>query len=485
MNDVLCVSRAAREARDHAGLVYGNRTYTFAELSAGAAATRLNARGHGTRDDGALDIDVLDNGAAVLVAERDIDAVLAIYAALESHTPVVLVHPRSTAGERARFLDMARNLAPDRDLAAVLFTSGSSGRPRGVLLDRRAFIASAAASAAHLGWRQGDRWLCCLPLAHIGGLSILTRCLIARQCAVLHEGERFDAGRVADQIARERVTLISLVPTMLDALLGAGWVAPDHVRTVLLGGAAASASLLARAAERGVPLLVTYGMTETCSQVCTQRPGTGAAETGCVGPPLPGVELRVGSGEGIGRIQVRGPMLFRGYLANYLADYLADEPGAAVDAAVDRAGWFDTGDRGWLDQGGSLHVLGRDDDTIITGGENVHPSEIEDALTAHPAISAACVFGVPDPSWGQLVAAAVVCRDGSPALDPGHVADLARFLASRLATYKRPRLLCALSELPLSPSGKVVRDRVAAQAASLLEPLSYPRSFHRGGQEDE
>jgi O-succinylbenzoic acid--CoA ligase len=469
MSDLLSVARAARAARDHAGLVYGNRTFTFAELSAVAAATRLDA----------LDPGVLDSGVAILVARRDIDTALAIYAALESHTPVVLLHPRATASERARCVRMARNLAPDRDLAAVLFTSGSTGAPRGVLLDRGAFLASAAASAAHLGWQQGDRWLCCLPLAHIGGLSILTRCLIARQCVVLHEGERFDPDRVADQIARERVTLISLVPTMLDALLRAGWAVPGHVRAVLLGGAAAPASLLARAAERGVPVLVTYGMTETCSQMCTQRPGTGVAESGCVGVPLPGVELRVMPGDGAGRIQVRGPMLFRGYLHDELGDEqigeLPDEQGREAGAAVDSAGWFDTGDRGWIDEHGAVHVLGRDDDTIITGGENVHPAEIEDVLTAHPAILAACVFGVPDPTWGQLVAAAVVCRHGLPAMDASHVTDLAMFLASRLATYKRPRLICELPELPLGPSGKISRDRVAAQAASLLVPLTYPR----------
>src|SRR5690606_20983207 len=157
---------------------------------------------------------------------------------------------------------------------------------------------------------------------------------------------------------------------------------------------------------RGVPVLLTYGMTETCSQVCTQPHGA-PARAGVVGAPLPGVELRVRDG----RIQVRGPMLLERYLG--------------APTPVDEHGWLDTGDRGVIEDDGVLRVLGRAGDTIITGGENVHPGEIEPALAAHPEVAAACVFGIDDPTWGQIVAAAVVCRGDMSAATLA--SDLARF----------------------------------------------------------
>src|SRR6185295_3394697 len=278
---------------------------------------------------------------------------------------------------------------------AALATSGSSGTPHVVLLSRRAFLAAAAASAGNLGWLPDDRWLLCLPLAHVGGLSVVTRCLLARHPVVLAEPDSGAVSleqRLARAILGGRPRLLSLVPTQLSALLQLWpkFELPNHVRVILTGGAAASASLLAACAKRGWPVLTSYGMTETCSQIATQPPSVLQEAGSGVGCVLPGVELRIVGGA----IQVRGPTLFSGYLLGPAESFDAD-------------GWFSTGDLGRWDENGQLHVLGRSDQVIISGGENVAPAEVEAALEACAGVLEACVFPVPDEHWGQLVAAAL------------------------------------------------------------------------------
>ena len=374
-----------------------------------------------------------------ILAENRVETVAAIFAAFEAGVPALLVHPRLTEGERQALLEAAAGHAPAPGTAAILFTSGTTGRPRGAMLSYDALVASAAASAVHLGWREDDRWMACMPLAHVGGLSILTRCLLARACVVLEP--RFDAATLPAAIVEHRVTLLSLVPTMLGRLLDAhpDWTPPAHLRAVLLGGAGAPARLLERAAARGVPVQTTYGLTEACSQVVTG------------GRALPGAELRVVGDEG--RIQVRGPMLMTGYLG---------EPPLVRDS------WFDTGDLGEIDERGVLRVHARRTDLIVTGGENVYPAEVEDALAACPGVHAACVFGVPDETWGQVVAALLVMAEDAASTRAG----LARAVGERLAPHKRPRRVAFVDALPQTPAGKL--DRAAAPrvaAAGLLEPL--------------
>jgi acyl-CoA synthetase (AMP-forming)/AMP-acid ligase II len=184
----------------------------------------------------------------------------------------------------------------------------------------------------------------------------------------------------------------------------------------------------------------TYGMTETCSQLCTQPYATAGTVQDGVGPPVSGAELRVDGG----RILARGPMLMSGYLDG-------------SPPPLDADGWLDTGDRGALDERGWLHVAGRGDDTIISGGENVHPAEVEATLVACPEVAAACAFAAPDPTWGQIVAAAVVPRgDGPAALEA-----IDRAARASLAPFKRPRRLYLVDALPLGPSGKVDRQTLA------------------------
>jgi O-succinylbenzoic acid--CoA ligase len=312
------------------------------------------------------------------------------------------VDPNSS-GERAASVDPAATFV-------VIHTSGTTGRPKPVELTYGNFYASAVANAANLGVDPADRWLCCMPLFHVGGLSILTRSVINQTEAVIHDG--FDVERVKRALAEERITLVSLVATQLSRLLDAGATAP-HLRAALIGGGPVPRDLLERAP---FPVIPTYGMTETCSQVWT-------------GKPLPGAEITNGPGA---ELLIKGAMV---------------APGAIADD-----GWLHTGDRGHIDEQGNLTVEGRIADTIVTGGENVAAAEVEEALLSHPAIADAAVVGRPDPEWGQAVHAFVVVD--------GDTSDLDAHLRARLAGYKRPKQIHPISEIPRTASGKILRGRL-------------------------
>ncbi len=468
----LSVWDEALEAPDRIELIAGDRAYTFAELAASATDVAAWLRARLAEQPGPA------SGPVAVVARREPEAVVTLLAAFEMGVPVGLIHSRATERERqllSELLDPALEIDPaaavedsepaqgtgtwatpsidPESILAVVPTSGTSGEAKGVLLSRRAFLASARASAQNLGWRAEDRWLLALPLAHVGGLSILVRALIARRCTVLAPPGRFDAGWTMRAIEEHRVTLASLVPPMLEAMLEAdpAWSPPTHLRALLLGGGPAGQDLLSRAADRGVPVLTTYGLTESCSQVTTQRYGTcNRGEIGS-GAPLDGVELRIIDGE----IQVRGPMLFSGYVQR-----------DRVWAGVDAEGWLATGDEGELDASGQLHVLGRLDRLIVTGGENVDPLEIESALQTLTSIRGAVVFGVEDAKWGVVVGAALVAEGGDP--EPG---ALREEMSAILAPYKRPRLVRFLVDLPTTPAGKVDRPAAEAAAREDLQPI--------------
>lgn len=380
-----------------------------------------------------------------IVAERHVDIVVRLLGLFERGVPPLLVHPRLTAPERERLVGALAGVTAPPGTLAVVPTSGTTGRPRAAALGRDAVVASAHASAARLGFCDDDRWLLAMPLAHVGGLSILVRCLLARAAVVLAP-PRFEPAAIAAAIERDRVTLASFVPVMLARLLDAGWRPPAHLRAVLLGGDAAPAALIDRAARAGVPALPTYGLTEACSQVATVPPGLPPSPAWGVGPPLDGWELRFAPG---GRVQLRGPALFSGYLG---------EP-----SPFDDGGWFDTGDLGALDAAGRLHILGRATDLIVTGGENVHPAEVEPVLAELPGVRAVGVVGVPDPTWGQVVAAAIVA-DAPEAVRR----DLPAHAEARLAAHRRPRQIVFVPELPLTATGKLDR-RALARALARVE----------------
>jgi O-succinylbenzoic acid--CoA ligase len=296
--------------------------------------------------------------------------------------------------------------------------------PKAVALTYGNFRASASAAAANLPLGRDDRWLCVMPLFHVGGLSILTRSAFAGSSVVLHE--RFDVEAVRSSLESGEATVVSLVATMLQRLRAAGLRSAPGLRAALVGGGPVPVDLLDWGASVGLPLLQTYGMTETCSQIATAPAGSDAAR------PLPGVDLRIGDG---GEILVRGPMVSAGALS-------AD-------------GWLHTGDRGQIDDEGFLHVSGRIKDTIVTGGENVAAAEVEEALVSHPSVTDAAVVGRPDPEWGEAVTAFVVVS--------GEVADadLVAHARGRLAGYKVPRAIVRVEELPRTASGKLLKGRLA------------------------
>lgn len=345
-------------------------------------------------------------------------------------------------------------LSPDAR-QAIVFTSGTTGYAKGAIITFTNHLWSAVGSAFRLGVLPDDRWLVCLPLYHVGGLAILFRSCLYGTAVVLHNG--FDVEAVRRSLATEAITLISLVPTMLQRLLhekltGSG--AP-RLRLALLGGAALTPDLAEAARRAGIPVATSYGLTEAASQVATRLPSEGPAKPGSAGRPLLFTRVAVvGEDERelppgeIGEIVVAGPTVMAGYYG---------DPEAT--AAALRGGRLHTGDLGYVDGDGDLWVLDRRGDLIVSGGENVYPAEVERVLREHPAVAQACVVGLPDAAWGQRVAAAVTLRQ------PGQVTEeaLLAFTRERLAGYKQPRLLLFADELPQTSSGKIQRRAVAEQ----------------------
>jgi o-succinylbenzoate---CoA ligase len=299
--------------------------------------------------------------------------------------------------------------------AVIVPTSGSTGVPKGVELSAAALLHSARASLARIGARPGERWLCCLPGTYIAGIQVLVRSLVGGTDPVL--ADRADPGTVAASGCAH----VSLVPTQLRRLLDVDISPLAGFRSVLLGGAAAPASLLDAARTARVPVVTTYGMTETCG--------------GCVydGIPLDGVRVKTGDDD---RIWIGGPVLFSGYLGG---------PPAPSD------GWLRSGDLGRLDPAGRLTVRGRADEVINTGGSMVVPGEVAAALQSCPGVREAAVVGQPDPEWGERVVAVVVPAD--PAHPP--TLELLRLhVKERLPRYAAPSRVVMVDAVPMLPNGK-------------------------------
>ena len=355
---------------------------------------------------------------------------------------------------------------------SIIFTSGTTGTPKGVQLTFDNHFWSATASAYHLGVDTNDRWLSCLPLYHVGGLAVVFRSCLYGTAIVLQRS--FDLEQFQRSLRQDEVTLTSLVPTMLHRLLSSSpptdW--PQSLRMVLLGGAAAPADLLTAAKEAAVPVAATYGLTETASQVATALPADVQRKPDSVGRPLLFTETRIADADGntlphgqIGEILVRGPQVMAAYFRNP----------AATDSAL-RDGWLYTGDMGRLDADGDLYVVQRRTDMIVSGGENIYPAEVEAALREHPAVADVCVVGLPDAEWGQRSAAAVQLRSGET-LSPE---ALLAFSRTRLAGYKQPaaNLIRFVYALPQTASGKIARQEVERQlagwAGSLQSGIAEP-----------
>jgi o-succinylbenzoate---CoA ligase len=414
--------RAAAIHPERVALVAGGWQITYAELDAIAriAAGALRDRGISSGESVAL----------ALPAGQDFAA--ALHGCMIAGTVAVPIDLRLSAAERAQRaaaaalveetltgprLETAAALELDAT-ATIMHTSGTTARPRPVALSYGNWLAAALGSAVALGLDPDERWLCPMPLAHVGGLSILIRSAIYGTTVVLHE--RFDAHVLTTALmdAGQRITLVSLVPTMLARLLDAGLQDPPTLRWALLGGGPIPPVLLGRASDAGVPVAPTYGMTEACSQIATH------------GWPLPGVDVHVAED---GEVLVRGATVARG--------------------ALGPDGWLHSGDIGEVDDRGRLAIVGRKADTIVTGGENVAPSEVEAVLLSHPAVADAAVHARAHPEWGEAVVATVVLRDGASV--PAD--ELRAHCAARIARYKVPKAIDFAPLLPRTQSGKLLR----------------------------
>ena len=470
----LSILAAARKAPHADALVCDGVRLSFSALAARVQARRSQLE--------ALGVSALDARPLALVVDGSLAMFEYLYLCFELGIPLLPLHPKLTAPEReylvrASFAQCTLDPSqagpapeapgvaedgppvPEQRTLAWVPSSGSTGRPKLVELSRRAFLALARADAERVPPQLSDRALLCLPLSHVGGLSVVTRSLSEQRCCVVFRPGRAgllgSVPELAQCLVRERITLLSLVPPLLARLLRE---APElasqaPLRALLLGGQACSAELFARAREHGLPVLTSYGLTETCSQVSTLAfppPAVPPFKNGVVGVgfPLPGVELRVVNG----LIEVRGPTLFNGY--------------AGEASPFDADGFFNTGDRGELDPERGLFVFGRASEMIITGGENVDPSEVEHALLTCAGVEAALVFGVPDSEFGERVAAAIELRATA---DFDEQALFAR-LDQQLASFKQPRLLSYFDALPRLSSGKLDRAQIRLQAARTVRP---------------
>ncbi len=452
----------ARVAPDELALVDGARTLTWAELDGLASSIAASVAGAGV---------VPGERVALLGPAGAIDAA-AILGILRAGAVVAPVPAGLTARETSTALEvLAPSLVlrlgdvapatepfvapdPDRDPeapAVVVLTSGTIGRPKGVVLSSRAMAASADAWMAALPPATG--WAMPLGLGHVAGLGILWRSIRDRVPVRIVPGR--DPLRLLAALhgTSPVVSHVSLVAAQLARALdeGRGTPPPATLRAVLLGGGPIPPDLVTRALRAGWPVIPTYGLSETASGATALASGDAWDLPWSAGAPLPGVHIALADEDetGVGEIVVEATSRFSGYLGEDGAPAPADAP-------------FRTGDLGRLDRQGRLSIVDRRVDRIVRGGENVSPAEVETVLATHPAIAEACVVGAPDPVMGHVPVAAIVLREGAE--DPGDAA-LAAHVRGLLAKFKIPARFARLEVLPRTSGGKLRREAVRALLA--------------------
>ena len=431
------LAQRAQSCPERIALIADGAEVTYAELEAEANWVARRLAAHGVRR----------GSTAALTMHPRREQVVLVHALMKVGATLLPLSPRLTEAERAAIVTAVEPMVDlddpglltqteadlpmlgehdTDDVCAYVLSSGSTGAPKPIGLTYGNFLWSAMGGAFNIGVDPADRWLCCVPLSHIAGLSIVIRSAIYGTTAVVHDG--FDVEEVARSLREDRITVVSLVTTMLSRLLDAD-ADLSGPRAILVGGGPVPEAMLAEALSRGATVVQTYGLTETCSQVTTLAPEDAQRKLGSAGRPLLTSHVRIRDGE----ILVQGPTVAPG--------------------RYDESGWLHTGDLGYIDDEGFLYVRDRIDDMIVTGGENVVPSEVEETLLRHPGVADAAVVGREDPEWQQAVTAVVVLAPGAE-ITPD---ELRRHCAETLAGYKVPKRVELASALPRTPSGKLMR----------------------------
>lgn len=331
--------------------------------------------------------------------------------------------------------------------ATIMYTSGTTGTPKGVEQTFGNHYFSAVSSALNLGLSDHDKWLIALPLFHISGLSALFKSVIYGMPVILHK--RFDTAEIIRSINEHRATMISVVQTMLSQLVQSVMRSPDSLRCVLLGGGPAPLKLLEDCKQKNFPVYQSYGMTETSSQIVTLPPEYSLSKLGSAGKPLFSCEIKIMKdgkpceANEHGEITVKGPNVMKSYFHNQKATEQSFQNG-----------WFLTGDLGYLDKEGFLYVLDRRSDLIISGGENIYPAEVEAVLLAHPSVMEAGVAGAEDEIWGKVPYAFIVKNNWI------NEEELLEHCKKKLAKYKVPKQIYFVDQLPRNASNKLLRNEL-------------------------
>lgn len=333
-----------------------------------------------------------------------------------------------------------------QDPFTMMFTSGTTGNPKAVIHTYNNHWWSAVSSSLNIGIEKHDKWLLTLPIFHVGGLSILLRSVIYGMSVLLME--KYDPDVLFESLMKKNVTIASLVTVMLKQLIERlnEKSLPADFRCLLLGGGSVPESLLQKVKEKEIPLFQSYGMTETSSQIVTLNAEDALRKLGSSGKPLFTADIKISrtNDEEVGEIEVRGPMVMDGYFNNDKANQ---------DVFTD--GWLKTGDLGYFDEEGFLYVVDRRTDLIISGGENVYPTEIENVILEIDGVSEVAVIGKKDDTWGQIPVACIVQENDTVSSNL-----VQSYVAKMVASYKVPKEIYFLESLPKNASNKVMRHKL-------------------------